>query len=209
MATKIASIKSSVLGCTFLLALSGPLAFAQQPDSSITNHKSATIDQRKHYQQDRIANGINSGQLDAGETKTLESKEEGINREEHVMRQQDQGRLTKADRAALNQQQNQLSKQIYADKHDAATAHYGNGLIGQRRENQQDRIAQGIRSGQLTPGEAAHTERQEQGLNREIAGMREENGGKLSKRDRRLVNHQQNQLSRKIYTQKHNGRRGF
>jgi hypothetical protein len=209
LATKIVAIKFSVLGGAFLVALSGPVGFAQQPVSSTTNGKQATINQRKHYQQNRIANGIANGQLTSGEAKNLETKEAGINREERLMREEDQGSVTKADRAALNQQQNQLSKQIYADRHNSATAHYGNGLISQRRENQQDRIAQGIRSGQLTPGEAARTQRQEHGLNREIAGMRQANGGKLSQRDRRLINHQQNQLSRKIYTRKHNSHGGF
>jgi hypothetical protein len=35
----------------------------------------ATINQRKENQQDRIANGIQSGELTAGETKHLEKKE--------------------------------------------------------------------------------------------------------------------------------------
>jgi hypothetical protein len=40
--------------------------------------------------------------------------------------------------------------------------------IDQRRENQQDRVAQGISSGQLTPGETARIEHQEAGVNRQI-----------------------------------------
>jgi hypothetical protein len=77
------------------------------------------------------------------------------------------------------------------------------GRIARRKENQQARIAQGIGSGQLTAGETARLERREAGLNREIRGMRQENGGKLSPADRALVNHQQNRLSRQIYRQKH------
>lgn len=34
------------------------------------------------------------------------------------MRKMDNGKLTKKDRKTLNQQQNQLSKQIYKDKHN-------------------------------------------------------------------------------------------
>ncbi len=75
------------------------------------------------------------------------------------MRKADDGHLSAADRAKLNQQQNHLSKQIYTDKHNANKAHYGNNEVGQRRENQQDRIAQGIKSGQLTPSETAHIEK--------------------------------------------------
>jgi hypothetical protein len=57
------------------------------------------------------------------------------------------GKLTAAEKQQINKQQNQLSKQIYNDKHNANTAKYGNNPVGQRRENQQDRIAQGIKSG--------------------------------------------------------------
>ena len=40
--------------------------------------------------------------------------------------------------------------------------------INQRRGYQQDRIAQGVASGQLTARETAHLERQEAAVNREI-----------------------------------------
>jgi hypothetical protein len=131
-----------------------------------------------------------------------------LNREERNMRAQDNGHLTRTDRTRLNSQQNRLSRHVYNDKHDAATAQYGNGAIGQRRENQQDRIAQGIRSGQLTPRETAHLENRQQGLNRELSGMRQANGGKLTKGDRALVNRQQNKLSGQIYAKKHNAQQG-
>jgi predicted transglutaminase-like cysteine proteinase len=184
-----------------------PVAVAQSNDSA-SDHP-ATIQQRKKNQQDRIANGVQSGQLTAGETKNLERKEANLNGEERQMRAADNGKLTAADRAKLNKQQNGLSKQIYQDKHNANTAHYGNNRIGQRRENQQDRIAQGIRSGQLTPREAAKLENKEQGVNREIKGMRQANGGKLSKADHHVVNEQQNKLSKEIYNKKHNASKGY
>jgi hypothetical protein len=87
----------------------------------------------------------------------------------------------------------------------ASPALAGPGRIARRKENQQDRIAQGVKSGQLTAGETARLERKEAGLNREISGMRQENGGKLTAADRALINHQQNHLSRDIYRQKHDG----
>ena len=196
-----------ILLCNVLLAgLYVPVVLAQS-EGSATDHP-ATIQQRKKNQQDRIANGIQSGQLTAGETKNLERKEANLNKEERQMRAGDNGKLTAADRAKLNRQQNGLSKQIYQDKHNAAVAHYGNNRVGQRRENQQDRIAQGVRSGKLTPGETAKLENKEQGLNREVKGMRQENGGKLSKADRAVVNQQQNKLSKQIYKDKHNDRHG-
>ena len=123
------------------------------------------------------------------------------------MRSDDDGHLTAADRTKLNNQQNHLSNQIYTDKHNANTAHYGNGEIGQRRENQQDRIAQGVKSGQLTAGETARLENQQQGINREGRADRQANGGHLTGADRRAINQSQNRASRNIYAKKHNGRR--
>ena len=76
------------------------------------------INQRKGAQQQRIAHGVGSGQLTAGETAHLEHQERGINREEHGMRAQDNGHLTKQDRHTLHHQQNQESRRIYRDKHN-------------------------------------------------------------------------------------------
>ena len=163
-----------------------------------------TFNQRRDNQQDRIANGIQSGQLTAGETKNLETKEADINHEARQMRSQDDGHLTAADRAKLNRQQNATSRQIYQDKHNANTAHYGNNEVGQRRENQQDRIAQGVRSGQLTAGETARLEHQQQNINHQVAADRSANGGKLTPGEKQQVNKEQNQASKNIYNKKHN-----
>jgi hypothetical protein len=189
-----------------LIALVVPAAFAQQSESSSTGSGTTqpAVQKRKENQQDRIANGIQSGKLTAGETKNLEKKEAGVNKEEVAMRSSDKGKLTSADRTKLQNQQNHLSKQIYTDKHNAATQHNGAGLVGQRKENQQDRIANGVRSGQLTAGETAKLENKQQGVNRTAAGMRQANGGKLTSADKTALNKQQNKTSKQIYAKKHN-----
>src|SRR5580698_3197996 len=196
-----------ILSAAALMVLSGAPAFAQSTTPAPSTSQPGEIQQRKDNQQDRIANGIQDGQLTTGESKNLETKEAGINKEEHTMRSEDDGHLTAADRAKINNQQNHLSNQIYDDKHNANTAHYGNNEVGDRRENQQDRIAQGVKSGQLTPGETAKLENQQQGINREDAGMRQANGGKLTNADKKALNQQQNQASKNIYNKKHNARR--
>jgi hypothetical protein len=76
------------------------------------------VNQRKTDQQQRIGNGVKSGQLTAGETSHLEHQEAGINKEEHGMRAQDNGHLTKQDRQTIHKQQNQESRRIYRDKHN-------------------------------------------------------------------------------------------
>ena len=79
--------------------------------------------------------------------------------------------------------------------------------IHDRKENQQDRIAQGVASGQLTPRETTHLERQESRLNREESHMRAQDNGHLTRQDRRIVTRQQNLESKRIYRDKHNARR--
>src|SRR5579862_4055698 len=83
---------------------------AAKPDPSIA--------QRKENQQDRIANGVKSGQLTAGETANLETKEAAINGETKAERAANGGKLTSTEKTQINQQQNGLSKQIYQDKHN-------------------------------------------------------------------------------------------
>lgn len=78
--------------------------------------------------------------------------------------------------------------------------------IHDRKENQQDRIAQGVKSGQLTAGETSRVEKQESNVNKEIRADRNANGGKLTNGEKRLVNRQQNKMSRQIYREKHNNR---
>jgi len=78
------------------------------------------INQRRENQQDRIAQGVRSGQLTAGETSRLERRESSINREDRHMRAEDHGRLTRGDRAVLNHRLNRTSRSIYRDKHNRA-----------------------------------------------------------------------------------------
>jgi len=108
-------IMKVILPSAFLIATVMPAAFARQ---AVPNYDAPTINQRKENQQDRIANGVKSGELTAGETNNLEAKESALNREEHGMRAADDGHLTAGDRAVLNHQQNKLSRQIYNKKHN-------------------------------------------------------------------------------------------
>jgi hypothetical protein len=78
-----------------------------------------SIQNRKYDQQGRILQGDRSGQLTRGETRNLESRERSVNREEHGMRRADGGHLTTGDKAALTRRQNNISRSIYKDKHNA------------------------------------------------------------------------------------------
>lgn len=109
-------LRNLVLSSALLVA---PFAlFAQTTTATPPTGKQ--IAERKTDQQERIGQGVKSGQLNAREAGRLEHQEAGINKEERGMRAQDNGHLTKADRKLLTRQQNQESRRIYKDKHNAA-----------------------------------------------------------------------------------------
>ena len=194
-------------GVILTAVMAGLMLPAVAQTSSTPAAKPATVNQRKENQQDRIGNGIQSGELTAGEAGRLEKKESQLNQEERDMRKLDNGHLTAADRATLNQQQNKLSSDIYKQKHDAQVQNVNpKSEVGQRERNQQERIAQGVKSGQMTAGEAAHVEHREAAINKEVHNDRAANGGKLTPAERRQVNRQENRTSKTIYRKKHNAR---
>ncbi len=186
------------------LALPG-VAQSSDPTQPVTGQ---SINQRKDNQQERIGQGVASGQLTAGEAKSLEKNEQQINREERDMRQDNGGKLTQADKQTINQQQNALSNKIYTDKHNSTTQPTApKSEVGKREFNQQQRIAQGVESGQLTAGETRNLESKEARINNEVRNDRAANGGKLTAQEKAQVNRQQNRLSNQIYIDKHNNRK--
>jgi hypothetical protein len=76
--------------------------------------------------------------------------------------------------------------------------------IHQRRENQQARIANGVKNGSLSPRETAHLENREANLNQTIRADRAGDDGHLTPGERASINHRQNRISRSIYRDKHN-----
>jgi hypothetical protein len=106
----IMNVRQILATAAFCTLLTGA-GFAQVTGQSIQN--------RKYDQQGRILQGDRSGQLTRGETRSLEGRERSVNREEHAMRRADGGHLTAHDKAALTRRQNNISRSIYKDKHNA------------------------------------------------------------------------------------------
>jgi len=79
------------------------------------------INQREQNQQNRIGNGVKSGQLTPGETRRLEGGEQRLQNNEKKDMAKDNGHLTKQDQHQLNREANHMSKRIYKDKHNAKT----------------------------------------------------------------------------------------
>ncbi len=74
--------------------------------------------------------------------------------------------------------------------------------IKKREKRQQDRIDQGVKSGELTKKEALKLEKKEAELHRKIKKDRKDGEG-LTAKERAKIRHEQNKLSRQIAKQKH------
>jgi len=77
--------------------------------------------------------------------------------------------------------------------------------IQQREQNQQQRIDQGVTSGQITPREAGKLERQQTKIQQNETRMKSD--GKLTKQERRKLAREQDRASRNIYRKKHNNKK--
>ena len=78
------------------------------------------------------------------------------------------------------------------------------GPVVRRERQQQQRIAQGARSGELTPGETRKLERQERGI--EATRQRAQADGHVGPREQATLTRAQNRASQNIYRLKHNDR---
>lgn len=91
-----------------------------------------------------------------------------------------------------------------ASVNHGAPANVAMNRVNGRAFNQQGRIAEGVKSGQLTPRETQHLEGREANINHEVHNDRQANGGKLTPQEHQQVNHQQNHVSKAINEDKHN-----
>jgi hypothetical protein len=86
----------------------------------------------------------------------------------------------------------------------SAVAMYATSEVGRREERQQDRIANGVESGQLTPAEVARLEKHQAELQDQIKNDRSANGGHLTPAERKQINAELDVTSARIYRAKHN-----
>jgi hypothetical protein len=78
-------------------------------------------------------------------------------------------------------------------------------VVNQRQRNQQARIRQGVKSGELTRGEAGRLEAQQGKIERDK--MIAKSDGKVTPKERRHLRREENRASRHIYRLKHNNRK--
>ena len=160
---------------------------------------------REGNQQQRIANGVANGQLTSGEAARADRRQASIDQQIHNDRQANGGTLTPQQRQQVTREQNNASRQLYNQRHDAQTAN-ANSVVNQREAAQQQRIANGVNSGQMTAGEAARADRRQANVDRQVQTERRANGGALNQQERQQVNREQNNAGRQIREERQNER---
>jgi hypothetical protein len=130
----------------------------------------ATEVERNTNQQQRIEQGLQSGALTTHEAGQLERQQTHVDKmEKNALRD---GSLSSAETARIQSAQDRTSKSIAADKHNAKLGNPASKSSQrmqadvQRNVNQQARIEQGVKSGQLSSKEVASLERGQAHVNR-------------------------------------------
>ena len=164
--------------------------------------------QRDVNQQQRIEQGLQSGQLSTREAGQLERQQQHIDKmEAHDLHN---GSVSPAEQARLNAAENKASKDIYADKHNGVTGNPNSASSQrmqadvQRNVNQQQRIAKGINNGSLTNHEVGSLERGQAHVDRKEANAAAD--GHVGKAEQRNIQRAENRQSARIFRKKHNAR---
>jgi hypothetical protein len=103
-----------------MTALAGAALAADKPPSNET----PGLDKRQQNQEQRIENGVNSGQLNQREANRLEHA--GDRLEANEAKAKADGKVTAKERARLQHEANANSARIARQKHDAQGARRGN-----------------------------------------------------------------------------------
>lgn len=103
-------MKHSILTASAIILISlSNICFAD-------NTRDPGVNARQHKQQDRIENGLRSGELTVRETRKLAKQQRRINKMERKYKSD--GHLSKKERVRLHAAQNRASANIYKKKHN-------------------------------------------------------------------------------------------
>ncbi|BBB65672.1 hypothetical protein UNDYM_1419 [Undibacterium sp. YM2] len=181
-----------------------PLLLAGLLTGSVFAQSVSSDVQRNVNQQARIEDGLKTGQLTTREAGKLEREEAAVAREEHKALKD--GKLNQQERNKLARMQDKVSADIYAEKHDAQVGN-PNSVSSkrmqadvQRNVNQQQRVENGIKSGELTNHEVAKLEKGQARVDHKEALAAK--NGHVSAAEQRNIQHAENHQSKKIHKEK-------
>ena len=157
-------------------------------------------------QQERVENGLQTGQLTTREAGKIESDEARIDRTE--ARDLKDGKLSPEEQARINQMQNRTSAEIYRDKHNEVTGNPDSKSSERmqtdvaRNVRQEQRIDQGGDTGALTNKEVGSLERGQAHVDQQEAAAA--HNGHVGAGEQARVQRSEDHQSRRIHRKKAN-----
>jgi hypothetical protein len=177
---------------------------------AVTAAAQSTADgtQRDVKQQQRIEQGLKSGQLSTAEAARLERGQAQVDH----MQQRDlrDGSLSASEQARLTAAQDRQSHAIRAERHDGVSGNPQSRSSERmqrdvaRNVHQQSRIEHGVQSGALTAHETARLEARQ--AHAAQVEQRAASDGQVGPHEQRHIQHVDQRNSRSIYRKKHNAR---
>jgi uncharacterized membrane protein YebE (DUF533 family) len=157
---------------------------------------------RRFHQHNRIAEGVQSGELTRKEAKELRTDQKDIRGQ--IKDAKADGVVTTDERQAIRQAQNAASKDIYQSKHDAQDRG-ATPRVDARQANQRERIGNGMASGELTAKETADLVAGRQEIRQ--AERTAKADGVVTAPERQQLQGMLNDYSKDIFEAKHNKKR--
>ena len=164
--------------------------------------------QRNVNQQERIEQGLQSGQLSTKEAGQLERGQQKIDHTE--AKDLKNGSISPGEQAKLNSMENHQSEAIANNKHNAVEGN-PNSVSSQRMQsdvqrnvNQQQRIANGMDDKSLNNREAGSLERGQAHVDRNEANAAE--NGHVAAGEQAKIQGKENHQSDRIFNKRHNAR---
>ncbi len=195
---------------TALVLLSGLAGASMAAETTWEKHhpRRDQVNDRLENQDKRINQDVKQGQLTQAQAAALHKDGQAMRQEERDMAALDNGHITKADQKALDQQENSVSKLIgrpATAKPVTAKAetpwerrHPRRDQVNDRLENQNRRIRQEVKEGDLTQQQAAALHKDDQEIRQEERDMAKLDKGHITAMDQKALDQQENAVSRQI-----------
>jgi regulatory protein YycI of two-component signal transduction system YycFG len=188
-----------------LISLFAASAFAQTATTTSPAPAVSTEVKRDVKQQERIEQGLKSGELNTREAAKLEKEESKVDKTEAAALKD--GKLNKNERRRINKMQDKVSSDIAAQKHDAQTGNPDSVSSKrmqadvQRNVNQEKRIEGGVQNGSLTKKEVAKLENGQAKVDRTEAKAGAD--GHVGAAEQKRIQRKENRQSKHIHHEKH------
>lgn len=196
-----------------LLSGLGSAALATETTWEKHHPRRDQVNDRLENQDKRIDHELKQGDITQAQAATLHKDDHAIRQQERDMATLDNGHITKLDQQALDQQENSVSKLIgkpvaakpVTGKPVTAKAdttwekrHPRRDEVNDRLENQNRRIHQEVKEGDLSHAQAVALHKGDRTIRQEERDMAKLDDGHITALDQKALNQQENAVSKQI-----------